>query len=176
MKEALAEAAIARDKGDWPVGCVITLDDKIIIRGRNRVYSSRNRLKHAEMDALDQVQALNFDRQDKERLVLYTTLEPCPMCFGAILISGIRHVVSGVDFDGSGISSYIDHIPSFFKRVGYKTTFVTGVLARDCAKMWLSGSPAKCMPNDGYKPPVEIDSLDKDIIKTYKTPSIGQSN
>jgi tRNA(adenine34) deaminase len=73
MREALQEAAKARDDGDWAVGCVITLDGKIILRGRNRVYSARNRLLHAEMDILEQLQHHNFERHDKSRLVLYTT-------------------------------------------------------------------------------------------------------
>jgi tRNA(adenine34) deaminase len=173
MREAIAEAANARDDGDWAIGCVIVMDGKVVLRGRNRVHSNRDRLSHAEMDTLAQLQALNFDRQDKEKLILYTTFEPCPMCFGAILVSGVRHVVSGVDFDDSGISSYIDHLPRFFRHPKYETTFTTGVLAKECAEMWLSGAPAKAVIEQGYELPKSLESLSDDEIKTYSTPSMN---
>lgn len=173
MREALVEAGKARDDGDWAIGCVIVMDGKIVLRGRNRVHSSRDRLRHAEMDALTQLQALNFDRQDKDKLVLYTTFEPCPMCFGAILVSGVHHVVSGVDFDDSGISSYINHLPRYFRHPKYETTFITGVLAKDCAEMWLSGVRAKAAIADGYIVPTPIESLSNDDIMTYATPSMN---
>lgn len=172
MREALLEAAKARDDGDWAIGCVIVMDGRVVVRGRNRVHSSRDRLKHAEMDTLAQLQTLNFDRQHKEKLVLYTTFEPCPMCFGAILVSGVRHVVSGVDFDDSGISSYVSHLPRYFRDPRYKTTFTTGVLARDCAEMWLSGEPAIAVLKEGYKLPKSVSDLGNDVITTYATPSM----
>ena len=174
MNEALLEAAKARDAGDWAVGCIITRDNEIIVRARNRIYSSRNRLQHAEMDALEQLQAQYFERRDRDKVVLYTTFEPCPMCFGAILVSGVGHVVSGVDFDGSGVSSYIDHLPRFFRDPKYKTVFTTGVLAKDCAEMWLSGKPAQAVIEQGYKLPVSIDSLSNDEITIYTTPSMSE--
>jgi tRNA(adenine34) deaminase len=174
MREALLEAAASRDAGDWAVGCVIVLGDEVVLRGRNRVYSASDRLKHAEMDALAQLQALNFDRTKKDKLTLYTTFEPCPMCFGAILVSGINHVVSGVDFDDSGISSYIEYLPRFFRHPKYETTFKTGVLARDCAEMWLSGAPAKAVIEQGYILPKSIDELQNDDIVNYTTPSMNE--
>lgn len=173
MQQALIEASKARDDGDWAIGCVIVMDGKVVLRGRNRVHSNRDRLRHAEMDTLAQLQALNFDRQDKDKLILYTTFEPCPMCFGAILVSGVHHVVSGVDFDDSGVSNYINYIPRFFRHPKYETTFITGVLAKDCAEMWLSGVPAKAVLEQGYKLPNSLESINNDDVKTYATPSIN---
>jgi tRNA(adenine34) deaminase len=171
MQEALKEAAISRDAGDWAIGAIITFENKIIARGRNQVYSSRNRLLHAEMDALQQIQKNYFDRKGKD-LTIYTTLEPCPMCFGAILFGGIRRIVAGANFDSSGASAYLDHLPPFFKQPQYKTAFITGLLARDCAEMWASGEPAQKYLQQGYVLPVEIETLRNDTLQTYTTPTV----
>ena len=78
MKEALKEAEKALETGNWPVGCVIVLDGEIIARGYNQVYSADNKIKHAEIDALDKVAGLLAKRGNEA--TLFITYEPCPMC------------------------------------------------------------------------------------------------
>lgn len=80
MREALKEADAAGSAGEYPIGAVLTVEGKIISRGRARHNELRSQLAHAEMNALH----LGGDTlwENFERAVLFTTLEPCPMCFG----------------------------------------------------------------------------------------------
>ena len=94
MREALLLAQEAAAEGEVPVGCVITLDDRIVGRGRNRRERTHRADAHAEMEAIAEAcRALGTWRLDE--CTLYVTLEPCPMCAGAIINSRIRRVVYG---------------------------------------------------------------------------------
>ena len=94
MREALLLAREAAAEGEVPVGCVIVKDGEIIGRGRNRREEKQRTSSHAEMEAIAQAnEALKSWRLDG--CALYVTLEPCPMCAGAILNSRIRRVVYG---------------------------------------------------------------------------------
>ena len=94
MRQALDLARQAAACGEVPVGCVIVRDGKIIGRGRNRREERQAAWSHAEMEAMAQAnRALGTWRLDG--CTLYVTLEPCPMCSGAIINSRIRRVVYG---------------------------------------------------------------------------------
>lgn len=94
MKEALALAKSAAKMGEVPVGAVIVKDDKIISSGANRRECDQNPTAHAEIIAINEAaKVLNSWRLDG--CTLYVTLEPCPMCMGAIINSRIRKVVFG---------------------------------------------------------------------------------
>jgi creatinine deaminase len=100
MKEAVAEAMRGRAQGGIPVGSVIVYKGKIIGRGYNQRIQKGSVILHGEMDALE-----NAGRQPAEvyrECVLYTTLSPCSMCSGAIILYGIKKVVIGenVSFKG----------------------------------------------------------------------------
>jgi len=93
MKVAIVEAKIGLNEGGIPIGSVIVYNGKIIGRGHNRRVQKNSVILHAEMDALE-----NAGRQPAavyKQCTLYTTLSPCPMCTGAILLYGIPHVVIG---------------------------------------------------------------------------------
>ena len=91
---ALALAAEAAAAGEVPVGCVIVRDGEIVGRGRNRREEKQHTSSHAEMEAIRQAnEALGTWRLDN--CTLYVTLEPCPMCAGAIINSRIKRVVYG---------------------------------------------------------------------------------
>lgn len=94
MSQALELAQEAADAGEVPVGCVIVRDGAVIGRGRNRREEKQAVCSHAEMEAMAQANAtLGSWRLDN--CALYVTLEPCPMCAGAIINSRIRRVVYG---------------------------------------------------------------------------------
>lgn len=94
MSQALELAREAADTGEVPVGCVIVRDGAVISRGRNRREEKQAVCSHAEMEAMAQANAtLGSWRLDN--CALYVTLEPCPMCAGAIINSRIRRVVYG---------------------------------------------------------------------------------
>ena len=94
MDEALKLAKEAAEAGEVPVGCVITLGDKIVGRGRNRREEEKNALCHAEIEAInDACRTLGGWRL--WQCTLYVTLEPCPMCAGAIVNARIPRVVYG---------------------------------------------------------------------------------
>ena len=94
MQEALALASEAAAEGEVPVGCVITLGDKIVGRGRNRRETDKNALAHAEMEAIHEA-CRTLGGWRLWQCTLYVTLEPCPMCAGAIINARIPRVVCG---------------------------------------------------------------------------------
>ena len=94
MRQALGEARAAAAAGEVPVGCVIVRDGQIIARGRNRREEKQSALSHAEVEAIRAAnEAVGSWRL--EDCTLYVTLEPCPMCAGAILNARIPRVVYG---------------------------------------------------------------------------------
>ncbi len=94
MKEALALAREAADAGEVPVGCVIVRGSEIVGRGRNRREGDRSALAHAEIEAIADA-CRNLGGWRLWECTLYVTLEPCPMCAGAILSARIPRVVYG---------------------------------------------------------------------------------
>jgi len=94
MAEALKMAAQALDQGEFPVGCVITERDNVLARGQRTGTATEtgNEIDHAEINALRQL-GLIAPHVDRSRLVLYSTMEPCLMCFAAIMLSGIGRIV-----------------------------------------------------------------------------------
>ncbi|MEG0895111.1 MAG: nucleoside deaminase, partial [Oscillospiraceae bacterium] len=94
MQQALAQAKKAEQIGEIPVGCVITKDEEIISYGYNLRETKNNALYHAEIIAIDNAcKTINSWRL--EGCTIYVTLEPCPMCMGAIINARISTVVFG---------------------------------------------------------------------------------
>jgi len=93
MRAAIAEARKGLDEGGIPIGSVIVYENKILGRGHNKRIQDSSVVLHGEMDALE-----NAGRQPAtvyKQATLYTTLSPCPMCTGAILLYGIPKVIIG---------------------------------------------------------------------------------
>ncbi|MDD3276612.1 MAG: nucleoside deaminase [Kiritimatiellales bacterium] len=93
MNEALAEAKQGLAEGGIPIGSVLVLDNQIVGRGHNRRVQLSSAIRHAEMDALES--AGRMTAKEYQHCVLYTTLSPCAMCSGAILLYKIPTVVIG---------------------------------------------------------------------------------
>ena len=94
MRQALELARLAMAEGEVPVGCVIVRDGAVVGRGRNRRETAQTALGHAELEAIAQA-CRTLGGWRLAGCALYVTLEPCPMCAGAILNSRIRRVVYG---------------------------------------------------------------------------------
>lgn len=130
MSRALELARQAALEGEVPVGAVVVLDGRIIGEGRNQREKSRNALSHAELEAIDAAcKALNGWRL--WQCDLYVTLEPCPMCAGAIINARLRRVIYGAaDPKAGSFGSVID-----FNSLPYnhKPELTAGVLQEECA-------------------------------------------
>ena len=107
MKIAIEQAKEAAKKGEVPVGAVIVKDGKIIAAARNRREEKQNALSHAEIEAINAAcMILNTWRLDE--CDLYVTLEPCPMCAGAIINARIRTLIFGAyDYKAGSIDSVV---------------------------------------------------------------------
>ena len=131
MRQALALAQEAAAAGEVPVGCVIVdKDGQVIGRGRNRREEEKNPLAHAELDAIaDACRRYGDWRLKGARL--YVTLEPCPMCAGAILQSRIPQVFFGArDPKGGAMGGVLD---LFWEDFNHRPQVVAGVLEAECS-------------------------------------------
>ena len=133
MREALLLAREAAASGDVPVGCVVAdAAGRIIGRGRNRREERGDATAHAELEAIREACAQRGSWR-LDGCVLVVTLEPCPMCAGAILNARIPTLVFGAREALSGsVGSVID---LFSERYGHRPAVYAGVLAEDCASL-----------------------------------------
>ncbi|MFA6623644.1 MAG: tRNA adenosine(34) deaminase TadA [Fibrobacteraceae bacterium] len=130
MRLALAEAECAYDAGEIPIGCVIVRDGKVVSKGCNQVEALRDATAHAEILAIGAA-ATRFENWRLDGCTLYVTLEPCPMCAGAILNSRISRIVYGSpDSRFGGCGTTIDVITD--NALGRAVQVTGGVLADEC--------------------------------------------
>lgn len=123
MKAALAEAKKGLREGGIPIGAVLVKDGKIIGRGHNRRVQKKSAILHAEMDCLENAGRLKA--KDYSECTIYSTLSPCDMCTGAILLYKIPTVVIGENETFKGPESYS-------KKQGVK---LINLNSRDCKKL-----------------------------------------
>lgn len=109
LKEAVKQAKKAGKIGDVPIGCVIVFEDKIIARAYNRRNKDKSTLAHAEIIAIKKA-CKKFGDWRLEDCTMYITLEPCPMCAGAIIQSRIKRVVLGAMNPKAGCAGSIINI------------------------------------------------------------------
>lgn len=129
MRQALALAREAAAHGEVPVGCVIVRGGEIVGRGRNRREELQATVSHAEMEAIADANArLGTWRLDD--CALYVTLEPCPMCAGAILNARIPRVFYGARDEAMGACGGVLNL--FMERFRNTPALVGGILAEDC--------------------------------------------
>lgn len=105
LEAAIAEARQGQDSGGIPIGSVLVIDEKIAARGHNRRVQRGSSILHAEMDCLENAGRLTAE--DYQRAVLYSTLSPCDMCSGAILLFKIPKVVIGENRTFKGPEEYL---------------------------------------------------------------------
>ena len=133
MREALVQAKKALKKGEVPIGAVVVLGDEIIGRGYNQPITTKDPTAHAEIIALKEAS----NRLDNYRLneaIIYTTLEPCFMCSGALVHARIKKIIfaaqdikSGVVVNNGGLiqSEFLNH----------KVSFEGGILEKEASKL-----------------------------------------
>ena len=105
MREAIEEARKGLAEGGIPIGSVLVIDGKIVGRGYNRRVQKGSAILHAEMDCLENAGRLSAS--DYQRSSLYSTLSPCDMCSGAVLLYGIPRVVVGENKNFKGPEDYV---------------------------------------------------------------------
>lgn len=133
MKKAIIQAKKAYAIDEVPIGCVVVYQDKIIARGYNKRNTQKNATKHAEIIAIDKAcKYINDWRLDGA--VLFVTVEPCPMCMGAIIQSRIKTVVFGAYNKKAGCCGSIIDLSSINK-FNHRVEVIGGVLEGVCADL-----------------------------------------
>ena len=132
MAQALKLAKEAADHGDIPVGCVIVKDGEVIGRGHNRRELLGDATAHAEVEAIREAckQLGTWRLTDCD---LYVTLEPCPMCSGAIINARIGRVIYGAANPKAGCCGSV--IPLFLERFNHRPQVYGGVMEEKCAEI-----------------------------------------
>ncbi len=132
MKEALGLARQASQEGEVPVGAVVVLGDQIVGRGRNRREKDKNALAHAELEAIDEA-CKKLGGWRLWQCDMYVTLEPCPMCTGAIINSRIKRLVYGAsDYKAGSCGSVVN---LFDLPYNHKPETVSGFMQEECAEV-----------------------------------------
>ena len=129
MRQALALAKEAAEAGEVPVGCVIVHEGRVIGRGRNRREEKQAVSSHAEMEAMAQANAA-LGSWRLEDCTLYVTLEPCPMCAGAIINARIPRVYYGARDREMGACGGVLNL--FMENFPHHPALVGGILADEC--------------------------------------------
>ena len=132
MNEAIMEAQKSLNEGGIPIGAVLVKDGDIISRGHNRLIQKDSAILHAEMDAIENAGRLNYE--DYSKCTLYTTLSPCAMCSGAIILYNIPRVVIGENTTLMGAEN-------FLKCNGVEISVLNDIKCRDLFLNFVCNNP-----------------------------------
>ena len=133
MRAAIKQAQKAYEKSEVPIGCVIVHDGKIIARGYNRRNTDRSTLAHAEITAIRKA-AKKLGDWRLEDCTLYVTLEPCPMCAGAIVQARITECVIGCMNPKAGCAGSVTNLLEM-DGFNHKVIVRRGILEEECSSM-----------------------------------------
>lgn len=133
MREAIKQARNAAKIDEVPIGCVIVYDGKIIARGYNRRNTDKSTLAHAEIIAIRKAAKVIGDWR-LEDCTMYITLEPCPMCAGAIVQARIPRVVVGAMNPKAGCAGSVINLLQM-DGFNHKAELTSGVLVDECRTM-----------------------------------------
>jgi tRNA(adenine34) deaminase len=133
MQEALVEAQLALSLGEVPIGAVVVLDGKIIGRGHNLRETKNDPTAHAEIIAIQEA-AKHLKTWRLTNATLYVTLEPCPMCAGAIVNARLQRLVFGAyDPKAGAVTSLMNLVQD--KRLNHFVDVYDGICQRECAEL-----------------------------------------
>ena len=133
MAEALTEARRAADEGEVPIGAVVVFDGRVVGRGRNARERLNDPTAHAEIHALQEA-ARSLGRWRLTGATIYATLEPCPMCAGALVNARIDRLVYAVPDPKAGAAGTLFEIPTD-PRLNHRVEITTGILAQECSDL-----------------------------------------
>lgn len=155
MKAALKLAQKAADEGEVPVGAVVVCDGKIVGRGRNRRETKKNALHHAEIEAIEKA-CKKLGGWRLWECELFVTLEPCPMCAGAILNSRVRRVVYGAADAKAGCCGSVTDL--FAMPFNHHPVVESGLRAEEAQALlqaFFKDLRARLAAKPKWKPPVQ---------------------
>lgn len=132
LEAAIEEAQKGLDEGGIPIGSVLVIDGKIVGRGHNRRVQKGSAILHAEMDCLENAGRLSA--ADYRKATLYSTLSPCDMCSGAILLYGIPKVVIGENQTFRGPEAYV-------KSRGVEVEVINNPKCRELMEAFIENNP-----------------------------------
>lgn len=133
MKDAIRQAKKAYDLEETPIGCVLVHTGKVIARGYNKRNKKKNTLAHAEMIVIDKASRVLGDWR-LEECTMYVTLEPCPMCAGAIVQARIPKVVIGSTNPKAGCAGSVINLLDM-AGFNHQVEVVQGVLEEECSQL-----------------------------------------
>lgn len=133
MKLALEQAGIAEENGDVPIGAVIVKDRQIIAKAYNQREQLQDPTAHAEIIALTQAAAA-LENWHLNGCTMYVTLEPCPMCAGALVLARVDRLVYGCDDPKTGACGSLYDIVRD-KRLNHRLVVTSGLLADECSRL-----------------------------------------
>ena len=133
MKMAIEQAGIAEENGDVPIGAVIVYKNQIIAKAYNQRQQLNDPTAHAEIIALTQAAAF-MESWRLNGCTIYVTLEPCPMCAGALVLSRMDRLVYGCDDPKTGACKSLYNIVQD-ERLNHRLEVTSGVLANECGKL-----------------------------------------
>ena len=132
MKLAIEQARIAEENGDVPIGAVIVYKDQIIAKAYNQREQLQDPTAHAEIIALTQAAAY-LENWHLNGCTIYVTLEPCPMCAGALVLARVDRLVYGCDDPKTGACKSLYNIVQD-DRLNHRLEVTSGVLANECGQ------------------------------------------
>ncbi|MEH6957710.1 tRNA adenosine(34) deaminase TadA [Neobacillus drentensis] len=133
MREAIKEAKKAEERGEVPIGAVIVMEGKIVARAYNLRENEQNAIAHAELLAIDQA-CKDIGSWRLEESTLYVTLEPCPMCAGAIILARVKKVVYGAADPKGGCCGTLMNLLGD-ERFNHQSEVTSGVLEKECGQL-----------------------------------------
>jgi tRNA(adenine34) deaminase len=136
FQRAIRLALEAEKENNLPIGAVISLDGRIIAEGKNAIWSPKfNPNRHAEIEALRNVPQELW--KHSRRMTLYTTLEPCLMCTGAILLHHIGRIMYGSSDDYGGGSLVFGHMPTYFEKEVSRIEWIGPAYPEECDRLFM---------------------------------------
>ncbi len=133
MRKAIEQAKLAYYENEVPIGCVIAYDGKIIGKGYNKRNGRKNPLSHAEIEAINEACEV-IDDWRLEKCILFVTVEPCPMCAGAIVQARIEEVVFGTRNKKAGCGGSVLNILDC-DGLNHRVKITEGVMQEECGEL-----------------------------------------
>lgn len=135
MEMALNEARLALERGEFPVGCVIADGSGVLVYGGRQNSARGNELDHAEIVALRRLAAEYPHRVGQPGLVLYSTMEPCLMCFSTLILNNVHTIVYGYeDVMGGGTTLVLHNLKPLYATM--QVEIVPAVLRQECLQLF----------------------------------------